>query len=489
MRFLKALALALALVAPASAQTYFRTYLSTTTGYSTMTMPGILNLAASSITANSPTIILNGVTGAITAGAWQGTAVGTQYGGTGQNFSGTAQGSLTYFSATGVVSALAPGTAGNVLQSGGAAANPSWLAQSSITAGKATNLAGGAANQIPFQTAPNTTSFGALTGTANEITVTPPLTIGGGGQNVTCASNQALLAATYNHGIPTGGSCTTVALASPNNPQPSWQGINYVTWMSSGPVMADSTATFSFNVEASSVVFEGALYNVPKQNFAVIASTYTLISWNPTNGYRQWGLKDFMPPTLSSMTATLKDDLVVALSSSDANGVISLFESVWASPLPGFFFSGEGSTAFTNLTSGQIAPFFDCRIHPPYSLGSCDTNFVTPVFTGPRGFQFTLATSLTQADPNKWCAILNNTSGGSANMFLYEPSGGTGEAWVTVDGVQPGTLNNANRTPKPVSIGTGYHPVCLYVDITAGAQYNVKLYFPQNVNIVRGGEW
>ena len=48
--------------------------------------------------------------GTIGTGTWQGTAVATQYGGTGQNFSATAQGNTLYFSAAGTVSALSPGT-------------------------------------------------------------------------------------------------------------------------------------------------------------------------------------------------------------------------------------------------------------------------------------------------------------------------------------------------------------------------------------------
>jgi len=47
-------------------------------------------------------------------------------GGTGQNFSTTAQGSTLYFSGTGTVAALAPGTSGQFLKTQGAGANPAW---------------------------------------------------------------------------------------------------------------------------------------------------------------------------------------------------------------------------------------------------------------------------------------------------------------------------------------------------------------------------
>jgi hypothetical protein len=47
-------------------------------------------------------------------------------GGTGQNFSAASQGSIIYFSATGTMATLSPGTAGQFLKTQGAGANPVW---------------------------------------------------------------------------------------------------------------------------------------------------------------------------------------------------------------------------------------------------------------------------------------------------------------------------------------------------------------------------
>ncbi|MBU3934611.1 hypothetical protein KKC00_01470, partial [Patescibacteria group bacterium] len=87
--------------------------------------------------------------GTILTGGWNGTAIGVGYGGTGQNFSLTSQGSVLYFSATGTIAALGPGTAGHVLTSGGTGANPSWSAVSSSP--------GGSDTQVQFN---NSSSFG-----------------------------------------------------------------------------------------------------------------------------------------------------------------------------------------------------------------------------------------------------------------------------------------------------------------------------------------
>ena len=88
----------------------------------------------------------------------------------------TTQGSLLYRNATSWVN-LGPGTAGQVLQTGGASANPSWLNQSSIAAGSATtatsattstNLAGGGAGFVPYQSGSGATSF-VSAGTSGQV--------------------------------------------------------------------------------------------------------------------------------------------------------------------------------------------------------------------------------------------------------------------------------------------------------------------------------
>jgi len=87
-------------------------------------------LTTGAITAPTSSNTINGLVinaGTITTGAWNGTAIGTQYGGTGQNFSAVTQGSLPYFNGTGTMSTLAPTTAGYLLSTNGAGANPTWI--------------------------------------------------------------------------------------------------------------------------------------------------------------------------------------------------------------------------------------------------------------------------------------------------------------------------------------------------------------------------
>lgn len=85
---------------------------------------------------------------------------------TSTNLAGGTTGSLPYQSASGTTAMLALGTTNYVLTAG--AAGPQYVAQSTLTAGKATNLDGGAASQIPYQTGAGATGFIA-NGTAGQV--------------------------------------------------------------------------------------------------------------------------------------------------------------------------------------------------------------------------------------------------------------------------------------------------------------------------------
>jgi hypothetical protein len=109
--------------------------------------------------------------GTLTSGTWNATAIAIAYGGT----NGTATpdaGAVAY--GTGTAYAFsAVGSSSQVLLSGGAGA-PTWSNQSSLSVGSATsattatNLAGGIASQIPYQTGAGATSFIA-NGTAGQL--------------------------------------------------------------------------------------------------------------------------------------------------------------------------------------------------------------------------------------------------------------------------------------------------------------------------------
>lgn len=85
---------------------------------------------------------------------------------TATNVAGGAAGSLVYQTGSGATSTLALGTSNYVLTAGATA--PQYTAQSSLAVGTATNIAGGAASQLPYQTGAGATSFIA-NGTAGQV--------------------------------------------------------------------------------------------------------------------------------------------------------------------------------------------------------------------------------------------------------------------------------------------------------------------------------
>lgn len=96
--------------------------------------------------------------GTLTAGTWNASTIDAAYGGTG--LSSYAAGDLLYASGTTALSKLGIGTNGQILTSSGTA--PQWTNGSSISVGTATNLAGGTAGALPYQTGAGATTFLSL---------------------------------------------------------------------------------------------------------------------------------------------------------------------------------------------------------------------------------------------------------------------------------------------------------------------------------------
>jgi hypothetical protein len=93
-------------------------------------------------------------------------ALGAVYGGTGLTSYTT--GDLLYSSASNTLAKLAIGTANYILTVNSGGTNVQWSAPSSISVSTATNLAGGAAGSVPYQSAAATTTFLAI-GAADRV--------------------------------------------------------------------------------------------------------------------------------------------------------------------------------------------------------------------------------------------------------------------------------------------------------------------------------
>ena len=109
---------------------------------------------------------------------------------TANNLSGTTQYSLPYQSASATTGYLSPGTANSVLITNGVGSAPSWSTQASLSVGSATNIVGGTAGAIAYQTGSGVTSFLSL-GTSGYV-----LTSGASAPSYTAQSSLAVGTAT-----------------------------------------------------------------------------------------------------------------------------------------------------------------------------------------------------------------------------------------------------------------------------------------------------
>jgi len=108
----------------------------------------------------------SGITGVgtLVSGVWRGTAVGTQWGGTGQNWSATPSGSIPVFIGTGIMGLLAPGPTSQLLQSTGSGF--AWTGAPAITGANITGLlpANLSAGSLPTNVAVSQASIASLPG-------------------------------------------------------------------------------------------------------------------------------------------------------------------------------------------------------------------------------------------------------------------------------------------------------------------------------------
>lgn len=159
----------------------------------------------------------------------------------GTSFSSYTTGDMLYASGTTAFSKLTLGTAGYVIVAGASA--PQYVAQSTLSVGKASNLAGGSAGAIAYQSAADTTTFLSL-GTTSYVLVagaSAPQYVAqstlsvGNATTATTATTATNLAGGANGSIPyqTGSGSTTMLAAGTNG---------YVLTMASGvPTWAAAT--------------------------------------------------------------------------------------------------------------------------------------------------------------------------------------------------------------------------------------------------------
>jgi hypothetical protein len=357
------------------------------------------NTLGSGVTASSLTSV-----GTLTTGTWNATAIGTQYGGTGQNFSSVAQGNIPYFSGTGTMSTLSPGTANQVLITNGASANPSYANIASLlTAGTDISLSG-----TTNVTVNDTSTLASVTGrgatTSTNVTFNGNLTLGQNSGN-TITPNGLFNASL----IP---SSTAVNLGSSSNPYGSVYANNLITtatggsngfWQLSSGVLSPANSTYDlavggsatgsakFQVLASSgnastsgnLTFTnaGVIQSTANQNLTVGGNTTGNITLSPLNGLGTvTDTGNFNIPSgntfqINGTTILSNNTLGSGVTTSSLTSVGTLTSGVWNATAIGAQYGGTGlntsaSTGVPSISSGT----WSVNSQLPLSLGGTNAN-------------------------------------------------------------------------------------------------------------------
>ena len=213
--------------------------------------------------------------GTLATGTWNASTIGVAYGGTG--LTTVATGSLLYGAGTSPLNTLAIGTSTYILTSSGTA--PQWSAPSGITVGTATNVAGGATGSLPYQSAAGTTTFLSL-GTTNYV-----LTAGATAPQYVAQSTLSVGSATTATNI-AGGSAGAIAYNSAAGTTTflSLGTTNYVltAGASSPQYVAQSTLSVGSATNATNAtnIASGTAGAIP---YNTAASTTTFLSLGTTN--------------------------------------------------------------------------------------------------------------------------------------------------------------------------------------------------------------
>jgi len=384
----------------------------------------------------------------------------TGNGGTG--FGTYAVGDLLYASTTSALSKLAVGTSGQVLTAG--ATIPQYVNQSTLSVGSSTNIAGGAAGSLPYNTGAGATSFLTL-GTNGHV-----LTAGASAPAYVAQSTLSVGSATTATNI-AGGAAGRLAYNTAAGTT------TFLTLGSSGQVLtAGATAPQYVNQSTLSVGSAATLTTtraIYGNNFdgsaaltQVIASTY---------GGTGNGFTKFSGPataertfTLPNSDATILTSAAVVTAAQGGTGVANnVLSTLTISGNFGTTLTVSGTTAVTLPTTGTLSTLAGAetltnkRINPRFQTNPAANPF-TPDISSYDQFNWTaLSSTLTINAPT------GTPVNGNKIMFRITPSGTPGLSWnatYTPIGV---TLPTTTTSGKTVYVGCIYNADLTRWDVIA----------------------
>jgi len=352
-----------------------------------------------------------------------GTASGLSIGGnaatatTATNIAGGTVNAIPYQNAAGSSTFLAAGTVGYILQTNSTSSPPAWIDPNGLTVGYATNISGGVAGAVPYQSAVGTTGFSAA-GTASQVLLS-------GGTGSPTWANQNTLSVGYSDNLNGGaagslpyqtGSNTTGFIATSTNGYvltltaglPGWAALP-----ATGVTIVDDTTTNATRYLTFTSATTGNITteNVSSTNLQFNPSTGALTSTSltPTNAvgaiYGGTGLSSYTTGDLIYASATNTLSKIAA----GTNGYILTMVAgipAWAANTGGvtsFQTSLNGLTPSSSTTgaitlAGTLGAISGGTGFSTYATGdliyASATNTLSKLTAGTNGYVLTLAAGI-----------------------------------------------------------------------------------------------
>lgn len=370
-------------------------------GGSTGAIPYQTGAGATTFLASGTGVLVGGsapsytTTPALVGTNFTGTASGLSIGGNAAtatnatNIAGGTVNAFPYQNAAGSSVFLAAGTVGYILQTNSTSSPPAWIDPNGLTVGYATNISGGVAGAVPYQSAVGTTGFSAA-GTASQVLLS-------GGTGSPTWANQSTLSVGYSTNLNGGAagsvpyqtsSGVTTFLAAGTNGYVLTLSSGLPTWSAlpaTGVTIVDDTTTNATRYLTFTSATSGSVTteNVSSTNLQFNPSTGALTSTSltPTNAlgatYGGTGLNSYTTGDLiySSATNTLSK-----LAAGTDGYILTMVAGIpaWSAAASGMVYPGAGipnstgtawGTSYTTTGSGTVVALATSPSFTTPSLG------------------------------------------------------------------------------------------------------------------------
>lgn len=391
-----------------------------------------------------------------------GTATGLSIGGnaatatTATNLAGGSVNAISYQNAAGSSVFLSAGTAGYLLQTNNTSSPPAWVAPSGLTVGYATNISGGVAGAVPYQSAVGTTGF-TVAGALGQVLLS-------GGTGSPTWANQDTLSVGYSNNLNGGAagsipyqtsSNVTSFLAAGTNGYVLTLSAGLPTWAAlpaTGVSIVDDTTTNAVRYLTFTSATTGSVttenVSSTKLQFNPSTGALTATSLTPTNAvgaiYGGTGLSSYTTGDLIYASAT---NTLSKLSASTNGFVLTLAGGVptWAAAASGMVYPGAGipnstgsawGTSYSTTGSGTVVAL------------ATSPSFITP------SLGVASATSLTATG-----TVAGNTVSSTNGIFINS---------LTVSASQTIASGTSGHSVGPITIAAGQS-----VTVSSGSKWVV----------------